>query len=36
VTIEVAKAAGDAAGRTTTETGVITTVRVWTWVRSWF
>jgi hypothetical protein len=35
-TMEVAKAAGGAAGKTTTETGVITTVRVWTWVRSWF
>ena len=32
VTLEVAKATG----KTTAETGATTTVRVWSWVRSWF
>lgn len=32
VTLEVAMAAG----KTTAETGATTTVRVWSWVRSWF
>jgi hypothetical protein len=35
-TLEATKAAGKAVGRSTTEASVSTTVRVWTWVRSWF
>jgi hypothetical protein len=36
VTLEVAKDAAKSTGKATAETGATTTVRVWTWVRSWF
>jgi hypothetical protein len=36
VTLEAAKATGGTVGKSTTATTVATTVRVWTWVRSWF
>jgi hypothetical protein len=36
VTLEAAKATGGTVGRSTTTTTVAMTVRVWTWVRSWF
>jgi hypothetical protein len=35
-TIEVTTEAARSAGKATTETGATTTVRMWTWVRSWF
>jgi hypothetical protein len=35
-TLEVAADAAKAAGKATSETGATTTVRVFTWVRSWF
>jgi hypothetical protein len=36
VALEVAKGAAQTAGKASAETGATTTVRVWTWVRSWF
>jgi hypothetical protein len=36
VTLAVAKDAAKAASKATSETSATTTVRVWTWVRSWF